>query len=154
MVCGGFKESAAKRLEIEITESVMLNDDEANLHTLKALHDLGIAIVLDDFGTGFSSLSYLDRFTFDKIKIDRSFVLRANKFGGATAIIGAINNIAHAYNAVTTAEGVETFDQSQFLKNAGINQLQGYLFGAPHPAGDWTFDGGKALLRTENYRLA
>ena len=144
----------AKRLEIEITESVMLNDDEANLHTLKALHDLGIAIVLDDFGTGFSSLSYLDRFTFDKIKIDRSFVLRANKFGGATAIIGAINNIAHAYNAVTTAEGVETFDQSQFLKNAGINQLQGYLFGAPHPAGDWTFDGGKALLRTENYRLA
>ena len=145
---------SANRLEFEITETVMMNDDEANIRTLRALHDLGIKIVLDDFGTGFSSLSYLDRFPFDKIKIDRSFVMRANKLGGPTAIIAAINSIAHAYDAITTAEGVETFDQSQFLKGAGVNQFQGYLFGAPLPARDWIFDGGKALVRGQNARLA
>jgi EAL domain-containing protein (putative c-di-GMP-specific phosphodiesterase class I) len=145
---------APSRLEMEITESVLLDHDTRNLELLGQLHDLGIGISLDDFGTGYSSLSYLDRFAFDKIKIDRSFVMRLGDSSGISTIISAISLISKAYNAQTTAEGVETYEQAQLLRLAGIDNFQGYLFGAPHPAESWIFEDGKVSLRTDKVRSA
>lgn len=144
----------ASRLEMEITESVLLDDGEHNLTVPGQLHDLGISISLDDFGTGFSSLSYLDRFTFDKIKIDRSFVMRLGEGRGTSTIISAIGLIAKSYNARTVAEGVETYEQAQLLRLAGIDDFQGYLFGAPHPIESWVFENGKVSLKSEKIRSA
>ncbi len=145
---------APSRLEMEITESVLLDHDTRNRELLGQLHDMGIGISLDDFGTGYSSLSYLDRFGFDKIKIDRSFVMRLGESSGISTIISAISLIANAYDAKTTAEGVETFEQAQLLRLAGIDNFQGYLFGAPHPAESWIFEDGKVSLRTDKVRSA
>ncbi len=145
---------AASRLEMEITESVLLDHHTHNRELLGQLHDLGIGISLDDFGTGYSSLSYLDRFAFDKIKIDRSFVMRLGDSSGISTIISAVSLISKAYNAQTTAEGVETYEQAQLLRVAGIDNFQGYLFGAPHPAESWIFEDGKVSLRTDKVRSA
>ena len=139
---------SARRLELEITESVLLDHDTRNLDLLRSLNDLGIGISLDDFGTGYSSLSYLDRFAFDKIKIDRSFVMRLGDSSGISTIISAITLIAKAYNAKTTAEGVETHEQAQLLRLAGVDNFQGYLFGAPNPAESWVFSDGKVTLKS------
>ncbi len=138
-----------RRLELEITESVLLADNDRNLAVLHELRDLGVAIVLDDFGTGFSSLSYLNSFPFDKIKIDKSFIDGLGVHAGSAAIVSATTSIARAIEAVTTAEGVETEEQSSLLRAAAVTQLQGYLFGKPRPAADWEFVGGKAVLREQ-----
>ena len=98
----------ANRLELEITEAVLIRDDEAALAILHQLRAIGIRIALDDFGTGYSSLSYLKRFPFDKIKIDRCFVSDIAEIDGSSAIVQAVVNIAAARNMTTTAEGVET----------------------------------------------
>ena len=121
------------RLEIEITEAVLIRDDETALAILHQLRSLGVRIALDDFGTGFSSLSYLKRFPFDKIKIDRCFVSDIDVDGSA-AIVQAVVNIAAARNMTTTAEGVETEQQKQILRKLGCTQMQGYLFSAAKPA--------------------
>jgi EAL domain-containing protein (putative c-di-GMP-specific phosphodiesterase class I) len=123
------------RLEIEITEAVLIRDDETALAILHQLRAIGVRIALDDFGTGFSSLSYLKRFPFDKIKIDRCFVSDIEVDGSAT-IVQAVVNIAASRNMTTTAEGVETESQRQLLRQLGCTEMQGYLFSAPKPAAE------------------
>jgi diguanylate cyclase (GGDEF)-like protein len=126
----------ANRLEIEITESVSLDDDEATLATLRQLHGLGVRIALDDFGTGYSSLSYLRSFPFDKIKIDRSLVKELGSRPDCAAVVGALASLASSLGMITTAEGVETEEQLEHLKNVGCAEAQGYVFCKPRPARD------------------
>jgi diguanylate cyclase (GGDEF)-like protein len=123
----------ANRLELEITEAVLIRDDDAALEILHQLRAIGVRIALDDFGTGYSSLSYLQRFPFDKIKIDRCFVNDLAEAGGSS-IVQAVVNIAAARHMTTTAEGVETKRQQELLRALGCTEMQGYLFSAPKPA--------------------
>jgi diguanylate cyclase (GGDEF)-like protein/PAS domain S-box-containing protein len=120
-----------RRLELEITESVLLQNTEATLATLHQLHQLGVKISMDDFGTGYSSLSYLRSFPFDKIKIDRSFVSGLVDGEDSRAIVQAIAGLAVNLGVMTTAEGVETQDQLQLIKLLGCTEMQGYLFSPP-----------------------
>src|SRR6202012_2205237 len=124
---------AARRLELEITEAVLIRDDDAALTLLQHLRDIGVRIALDDFGTGYSSLSYLRRFPFDKIKIDRCFVDGITDGDGASAIVQAVINIANAQNMTTTAEGIETDPQREVLRDLGCTEMQGFLFSRPLP---------------------
>jgi len=126
----------AHRLELEITEAVLIRDDAAALAVLHQLRALGVRIALDDFGTGYSSLSYLQRFPFDKIKIDRSFILGIDESDYSRNIVQAIVDIATTRQITTTAEGVETHEQSQALRALGCTEMQGYLFSIPLPADD------------------
>ena len=121
------------RLELEITESVILLDSEANLTLLHRLRKLGVQISLDDFGTGYSSLSYLRSFPFTKIKIDRSFVRDIETNPGCLAIVRAVSRLAIDLGMRTTAEGVETLRQLDQLRHEGCNEAQGYLFSPPVP---------------------
>jgi diguanylate cyclase (GGDEF)-like protein len=123
----------ASRLELEVTESVLLQHNEQNLRVLHQLRELGIAIVLDDFGTGYSSMSYLLSFPFDKIKIDRKFVADLPTRNDCAAIVGAVSGLARSLNISTTAEGVETVQQVSLLRAAGCTLAQGYLFGRACP---------------------
>ncbi|WP_249159761.1 bifunctional diguanylate cyclase/phosphodiesterase [Bradyrhizobium tropiciagri] len=125
-----------RRLELEITEAVLIADDDAALVTLGELRTLGVHIALDDFGTGYSSLQYLQRFPFDKIKIDRSFVKEVTGNSGSASIIRAVVSIAADRNMITTAEGVETDQQRDTVQMLGCTQMQGYLFSKPVPAHD------------------
>jgi diguanylate cyclase (GGDEF)-like protein len=126
----------ANRLELEITEAVLIRDDEAALAILHQLRAVGVRIALDDFGTGYSSLSYLQRFPFDKIKIDRCFVNDITEPGGSSSIVQAVVNIASARNMTTTAEGVETEAQMELLRALGCTEMQGYLFSPAKPAAE------------------
>ena len=130
----------ANRLELEITESVLLRNNADNLQILHQLRKLGIAIVLDDFGTGYSSMSYLLSFPFDKIKIDRKFVLELTQRNDCAAIVNAISGLARSLNIATTAEGVETHEQLVLLRAAGCTFAQGYLFSCPAPKSQLMFD--------------
>jgi diguanylate cyclase (GGDEF)-like protein/PAS domain S-box-containing protein len=125
-----------KRLELEITESVFLAETEANIAILHQLRELGVSISMDDFGTGYSSLSYLRSFPFDKIKIDRSFVKDLAKRSDCVAIVRAISGLGRSLNITTTAEGVETIDQLDWLRAEGCNEVQGFLFSAAKPAAE------------------
>ena len=125
---------APDRLELEITEAVLIRDDDEALVILHQLRDLGVRIALDDFGTGYSSLSYLRRFPFDKIKIDRSFVSDIGDAGGSSMIVEAVVNMASACRMSTTAEGVETEMQREILRGLGCSEMQGYLFSPAVPA--------------------
>ncbi|MGJ4945451.1 putative bifunctional diguanylate cyclase/phosphodiesterase [Bradyrhizobium sp. HKCCYLS1011] len=127
---------APTRLELEITESIFLAETEANLATLHQLRQLGVSISMDDFGTGYSSLSYLRSFPFDKIKIDRSFVKDLAQRSDCVAIVRAISGLGRSLNITTTAEGVETVDQLDWLRAEGCNQVQGFLFSAAKPASE------------------
>ncbi len=124
------------RLELEITEAILIRDDEAALVLLHQLRELGVRIALDDFGTGYSSLSYLQRFPFDKIKIDRCFVKDVAGPAGSSSIVQAIVNLAAASNMTTTAEGVETERQMELLRELGCTEMQGYLFSPAIPAAE------------------
>jgi len=123
-----------RRLELEITEAVLIADDDAAFATLHQLRALGVHIALDDFGTGYSSLQYLQRFPFDKIKIDRSFVKEVTRNASSASIIRAVVGIAADRNMLTTAEGVETTQQRETVQNFGCTQMQGFLFSAARPA--------------------
>jgi diguanylate cyclase (GGDEF)-like protein len=127
---------SASRLELEITEAVLIRDDEAALAILHQLRAIGVRIALDDFGTGYSSLSYLQRFPFDKIKIDRCFVNDIAEPDGSSSIVQAVVNIAAARHMTTTAEGVETQQQMELLRALGCAEMQGYLFSPAKPAAD------------------
>jgi diguanylate cyclase (GGDEF)-like protein len=118
----------ASRLELEITEAVLIRDDDVALDMLHQLRELGVRIALDDFGTGYSSLSYLQRFPFDKIKIDRSFIGDIAGSGASSSIVQAVVNIAAASGMTTTAEGVETEQQRNLLRILGCTEMQGFLF--------------------------
>jgi EAL domain-containing protein (putative c-di-GMP-specific phosphodiesterase class I) len=124
----------AQRLELEITEAVLIRDDEEALATLHQLRQLGVRISLDDFGTGYSSLSYLQRFPFDKIKIDRSFINDLCEIGGSSPIVQAVVTMALARSMSTTAEGVETEAQRKILCELGCTQMQGFLFSPAVPS--------------------
>ncbi|MDE2574764.1 MAG: EAL domain-containing protein [Rhodospirillales bacterium] len=124
---------APHRLELEITETMVLADTEAVHLTLAALRELGVHISLDDFGTGYSSLSYLRKLPFDRIKIDRSFIRDLGEERESTAIVGAIVGLARTLGLTVTAEGVETEDQSRILTELGCTDMQGYHFGRPEP---------------------
>jgi diguanylate cyclase (GGDEF)-like protein len=126
----------ASRLELEITEAVLIRDDEAALAILHQLRKIGVRIALDDFGTGYSSLSYLQRFPFDKIKIDRCFVNDIAEPGGSAGIVRAVVNIAAERHMTTTAEGVETQAQRELLRALGCSEMQGYLFSPAMPAAE------------------
>jgi diguanylate cyclase (GGDEF)-like protein len=125
---------SATRLELEITEMVLLHDTANVLEALHQLRQLGVRISMDDFGTGYSSLSYLRSFPFDKIKIDRSFVAELGKKNDCVAIIRAVTGLGGSLGMATTAEGVETHEQLEILRSEGCTQVQGYLFGRPRPA--------------------
>jgi diguanylate cyclase (GGDEF)-like protein len=127
----------ATRLELEITETVLLQDDQAVLNALHEIRQLGVRICMDDFGTGYSSLSYLRSFPFDKIKIDRSFIRELGKEeNDCLAIIRAVTKLGSSLGMITTAEGVETKEQLDILRAEGCTQAQGYLFSRPKPVSE------------------
>lgn len=119
------------RLELELTETVLLADDPSIQTALRNLKSLGVAIAIDDFGTGYSALSYLHKFPVDRLKIDRSFVSDMMEKSRDRTIVGAILNLAHELGIMTTAEGVETVQQLEWLRHAGCSEAQGYLLGRP-----------------------
>ncbi len=121
------------RLELEITEGVLIRDFDRGVALLRRLKALGVRISMDDFGTGYSSLSYLQSFPFDKIKIDRAFVMNIGRNAQSAAIIRAIINLGHGLNVPIVAEGVETEAQRAFLVAEKCDQLQGFLLGKPAP---------------------
>lgn len=123
-----------RMFELEVTESLLLEESERVQNVLATLSHMGFRIALDDFGTGYSSLSYLRKFAFDKIKIDQSFIKSIETSTGAAEIIRSVVNLGNALHMTITAEGVETNEQRQFLEAAGCQQLQGYLFGRPDTA--------------------
>ena len=127
---------APQRLELEITESVLLAETDSNLATLHQLRGLGVRISMDDFGTGYSSLSYLRAFPFDKIKIDRSFVSELANRPDCVAIVRAISGLGRSLGITTTAEGVETAEQLDRLRIEGCTEVQGFLFSAARPAAE------------------
>jgi diguanylate cyclase (GGDEF)-like protein/PAS domain S-box-containing protein len=122
-----------QRLDLEITESILLQNTEAAMETLIRIKELGVHIAMDDFGTGYSSLSYLQRFPIDKIKIDRSFIQTLEKRPDADAIIRAVISLGHSLRMQTCAEGVETERQLSILRAEGCDEVQGYYFGKPMP---------------------
>lgn len=124
------------RLELEITESVLLAETDVNLSTLHRIRELGVRISMDDFGTGYSSLSYLRSFPFDKIKIDRSFVKDIVHHPDCMAIVRAISALGRSLGIRTTAEGVETAEQLACVRQEGCSEVQGYLFSAARPASE------------------
>jgi len=124
-------ELPAGRLELELTESVLAHEAERAIDLVNKLHQLGVAIAIDDFGTGYSSLSYLRQFRVDQLKIDRSFVAGIGLDPGAEAIVRAIIGLAKSLNLRTLAEGVETAEQAQFLREANCDAVQGYYYCVP-----------------------
>jgi diguanylate cyclase (GGDEF)-like protein/PAS domain S-box-containing protein len=132
---------APERLELEITETALIESAAECLPALRQFKSMGITIVLDDFGTGYSSLSQLAMFPFDRIKIDKSFTQNLTKRSECAAIISATLTLAQSLDIATTAEGVETVDQYRLLRLAGVTSLQGYLFKRPGPASEIDFEG-------------
>ncbi|MGV3577210.1 MAG: putative bifunctional diguanylate cyclase/phosphodiesterase [Devosia sp.] len=139
----------ARRLELEITESVLLQNNAVNLEALHQLRALGLTVALDDFGTGYSSLSYLQRFPFDKLKIDQSFVRDLADRPDSLSIVQSIATLGRNLRMTTTAEGVETQAQLDIITRAGCTEAQGYLFGAPMPEAEF-----RALLMRESLASA
>jgi EAL domain-containing protein (putative c-di-GMP-specific phosphodiesterase class I) len=136
---------SASRLELELTESVLLQDSDATLMVLNEIRALGVGISMDDFGTGYSSLSYLHRFPFDKIKIDQSFIRNLNNRGDCLAIVRAVIGLGKSLGMRVVAEGVETAEQLAFLEREGCDQVQGYLFSRPVPVSRVSLLAGKQL---------
>ena len=126
------------RLELELTESVLIGNVDTAEASMIRLKEMGVRIALDDFGTGYSSLLYLRRFPFDKLKIDRSFVLSIEKAADAAAIVHAVVSLGRGLGMKVTAEGVETADQQLFLRAAGVHSMQGYRFGRAVTAAEIT----------------
>jgi diguanylate cyclase (GGDEF)-like protein/PAS domain S-box-containing protein len=135
-----------QRLALEITETVLLENNEENLALLHELKKIGVSIVLDDFGIGYSSMTYLQTFPFDGIKIDQSFTQTMAEHSGA-AIVCAIAGLGRSLDMATTAEGVETVEQLTFLRAAGCQYAQGYLLSRPVPASELVFEFPDALRR-------
>jgi EAL domain-containing protein (putative c-di-GMP-specific phosphodiesterase class I) len=121
----------AQRLELEVTERLLLEDNDGTLGTMQQLNNLGVALSLDDFGTGYSSLNYLRKFPFHKIKIDQSFVADLGDESDVRAIIGAVASLGAGLNMTVVAEGIETEEQMKLVTTQGCHEGQGYLFGRP-----------------------
>lgn len=140
VVVGALADSglAPNKLELEITETALLQNSDATMKLLRQLQELGVKIVMDDFGTGYSSLSYLRSFPFDKIKLDQSFVRDLGEKDDAIAIVRAVASLGSSLGVITTAEGVETQEQRDCVHHEGYTEMQGYLFGKPQPAKEVT----------------
>ena len=136
----------ASRLELEITETALLQENDASIKELHEIKSLGIKIALDDFGTGYSSMTYLQRFPFDKIKINRSFVSGEELNEHSPAIVRAIVNLAGDMNIETIAEGIETESQLETLRGIGCTHGQGYFIGKPMPADQIFINNSKLTL--------
>ncbi len=130
-----------RRLELELTEGVLIDDTEKAMRLLDRLKGLGLKLALDDFGTGYSSLSYLQSFPFDRVKIDRRFVARLGRSAEALAIVRAVLDLARGLGMATTAEGVETPEQLALLRSIGCDEVQGFLLGRPAPLGQLALAG-------------
>ena len=130
---------APERLELEITETSFLDNQEAHLATIRQLKNLGITMALDDFGTGYSSVTYLTNFPFDKIKIDRSFTRDVLERRDYAAVVSSVLALAHGLGKVTTVEGIETEQQFEYMRQAGVDLAQGYLFSRPVPVSQLDF---------------
>ncbi|MBV8568032.1 MAG: EAL domain-containing protein [Methylobacteriaceae bacterium] len=128
---------APSRLEVEITEGVLIGDTARALSILRRLKALGVRIAMDDFGTGYSSLSYLQLFPFDKIKIDKRFVADVGQSEQSNAIVRAVIGLGHGLDMPVMAEGVETADQLAFLEGEACDEFQGYLLGPPRPIAEY-----------------
>ena len=128
-----------ERLELEITELLLLQNKEGNVRVIQQLKNIGITIALDDFGTGYASLSYLLLFRFDKIKIDKSFTQGLLTRTDCMAVVASILTLARGLEIAVTAEGVETNAQFELLRSQGVNYVQGYLFGRPRPLSELDF---------------
>ena len=124
---------AAAGLELEITESLIMEDVKHSIASLQAIRALGVSIAIDDFGTGFSSLSYLSRLPVDTLKIDRSFVIDMTAGPEGLALVSTIINLAHSLKLKVVAEGVETEAQLRELRLLNCDEMQGYLYGRPVP---------------------
>jgi len=135
---------APHRLELEITEGVLIDDFSRAVAMLRRLKALGVRIAMDDFGTGYSSLSYLQSFPFDKIKIDKAFISNLERNPQSAAIVRAVIGLAHGLDVPVVAEGVETEAQLAFLTGEGCNEIQGYLIGQPHMIGQYAQLVGRA----------
>ncbi len=135
---------APARLEVEITEGVLIGDFNRAVSILRRLKNLGLRIAMDDFGTGYSSLSYLQSFPFDKIKIDRAFVSNLGRSAQAATIIRAVIALGRGLHLPVVAEGVETEEQLKFLAAEGCTEIQGYLVGRPKPIADYAAEVGRA----------
>ena len=127
----------ANQLIVELTESLLMDNAQANIDMLRTIKTLGVGLSMDDFGTGYSSLSYLKRFPLDELKIDQVFVRDLPEDPGSAAIVGPVIAMAHGLGLTVTAEGVETPGQMDFLKRHGCDQFQGYLFSRPLPLNDF-----------------
>ncbi|MEQ8710934.1 MAG: EAL domain-containing protein [Rhodospirillales bacterium] len=127
-----------RMMQIEIVESMAMTDIEATISVLEKLREVGMTISIDDFGTGYSSLNYLKKMPVDKMKIDRSFVVDIGVHKGNESIINAIVDLGHSLDMKVNVEGVETESQLEFLRTAGVDEVQGYLVGRPMPAADMT----------------
>jgi EAL domain-containing protein (putative c-di-GMP-specific phosphodiesterase class I) len=125
------------RLELEITEGVLIEDFDRGLALLRRLKALGVRISMDDFGSGYSSLSYLQAFPFDKIKVDRAFVMNLGRNHQSAAIVRAVIGLGHGLEMSIVAEGVETQEQLSFLSDEGCDAVQGYFIGRPQPIGQY-----------------
>ena len=132
---------APERLELEITETSLLENQEAHLTTIRQLKNLGISMALDDFGTGYSSVTYLTNFPFDKIKIDRTFTHGVLHRRDCAAVVSSVLALAQGLGTITTVEGIETEEQFEYMRNAGADLAQGYLFGRPVPLAQFELDG-------------
>ena len=139
-VVGILKETglAAEHLELEVTEGAVMHNVEMAVATLNALHGIGIRLSVDDFGTGYSSLAYLKRFPIDKLKVDQSFVRHMQDDANDAAIVQAVINLGHSLNLKIIAEGVEIQEHLALLRAYGCEEMQGYLFSKPRPAGEIT----------------
>jgi diguanylate cyclase (GGDEF)-like protein/PAS domain S-box-containing protein len=143
---------APDRLELEITEGVLIEDFDRGLALLRRLKALGVRISMDDFGSGYSSLSYLQAFPFDKIKIDRAFVMNLGRNPQSAAIVRAVIDLGHGLEMSIVAEGVETQEQLSFLSEEGCDAVQGYFLGKPLPIGQYAALVGRAVNELETAR--
>ena len=142
---------APSRLDIEVTESLLLRDVDASLSTLRALKELGVQISMDDFGTGYSSLGNLRSFPFDKIKIDKSFVSEVERNQDSAAIVRAVLGLGRSLGMSTCAEGVETREQLECLQSEGCTMVQGFFYSRPRPPSeiaDFSYEASGAAIRT------
>ena len=138
-----------ERLELEITESLLLQGKDSNVLVIQQLKNIGITIALDDFGTGYASLSYLLMFPFDKIKIDKSFTQGLLTRTDCMAVVASILTLARGLEIAVTAEGVETSSQFELLRAQGVNYVQGYLFGRPRPLAELDFSALEPIAQAD-----